>query len=256
MKRLLAIAALAAAPALAHVGPHPEAGIAFDQKLGSAVDPGLAFTDARGVHQTLGEAMDHKPTVLVLGYVRCEDLCSVTLPGAAKALDGTGMAPRRDYRAVFASIDAREGPAILAQGVQRIPVADRAGWSFLGGNDASVRALANAVGFRYRYEPDRDAFAHPEGIVLLSPDGRVSRYLFGASFDPSDLRLALAEAGQGRTGSLSDRLLLLCYHFDPATGRYTARILDALRILIGVCAAGAAVFMWRVLRSRRDERAA
>ena len=87
---------------------------------------------------------------------------------------------------------------------------------------------------------------HPEGIVVLGPEGRIARYLFGASFDPADLRLALTEAGHGRTGSLSDRLLLLCYHFDPATGRYSARILDALRILIGLCGVGAAIFAWRI----------
>lgn len=247
MNRAAPIVALALAfPAWAHVGPHPEAGIAFDQNLGARVEATLPFIDAQGAHTTLGDAMAAKPAVLLLGYIACKDLCSVTLPATAQALDGAGLVPGRDYRAVFASIDPREDAPTLATGYHRLPAADRIAWSFLGGNEASAKALASSVGFHYRYESERDAFAHPEGIVVLDADGRIARYLFGASFDPADLRLALTEAGQGRTGSLSDRLLLLCYHFDPATGRYSARILDALRILIGVCAVAAGVFAWRI----------
>jgi len=257
MRLALACGILAfATSAAAHVGPHPEAGVAFDQHLGDIVDTSLRFTNARGAQETLASAIGARPTVLLLGYLRCEDLCSVTLPGAAKALERAGLVPARDYRAIFTSIDAREGPDVLASGIERIPAADRSGWTFLGGNEAAAQALAHRVGFHYRYEPGRDAFAHPEGIVLLSPEGRISRYFFGASFDPAGLRLALAEAGQGRTGSLSDRLLLLCYHFDPSTGRYTPRILDALRALIAACALGAVALAWRTLRRRRPREGA
>jgi len=110
--------------------------------------------------------------------------------------------------------------------------------------------LAKTVGFHYRYEPERDAFAHPEGLVVLSPEGLVSRYLFGMRFDPADMRLALAEAGRGRTGSVADQLLLLCYHFDPATGKYTLAIFNALRGLIVACALAAGFFAWRMVRQR------
>ncbi|HET7403782.1 MAG TPA: hypothetical protein VFJ62_18430, partial [Usitatibacter sp.] len=183
--------------------------------------------------------------------VRCRDLCSLAVPGTAEALDRAGLRAGRDYRVVFASIDAREDAATLATGMARVPAADRAGWRFVGGNDASARVLAEAVGFRYRYERDRDAFAHPAGLVVLSPDGRVSRYFFGIRFEPADLRLALAQAGQGRTGGLSDRLLLLCYHFDPATGRYTPRIWEALRLAIAAFAAAAVLLAWRAVRKRK-----
>jgi protein SCO1/2 len=241
---------LAVLPAQAHMGPPPEAGISYDQHVGARVATTLPFVDASGAPRTLGSAMQAMPTVLLLGYVRCKDLCSLAVPAAAKALDEAGLVPGRDYRAVFASIDAREGPQVLAHGTDRVPAADRRGWAFLGGNDASVRALAKTVGFHYRYEPERDAFAHPEGLVVLSPEGLVSRYLFGMRFDPADMRLALAEAGRGRTGSVADQLLLLCYHFDPATGEYTLAIFNALRGLIVACALAAGFFAWRMVRQR------
>lgn len=250
---MIVFAAATCLQAAAHPGPHPEEGIAFEQHVGARVPLGLPFVDARGEHATLGDALAHKPAVLLLGYVACKDLCATTLPGVAEALDHAGLRAGRDYRAVFASIDSREGSDVLAGGLQRIPAHDRDGWRFLGADDASVRVLARTVGFRYRYERDRDAFAHPEGIVVLSPDGVVSRYFFGVRFDPADLRLALAEAGQGRTGALADRLLLLCYHFDPASGRYTARIVEALRLLGAACLAAFAFAGWRMWRRRAPE---
>lgn len=251
--RALAIACLLLAPlaAFAHVGPHIDAGVAFDQHVGAHVPMSSSFIDAHAARTTLADAIGGKPAVLLLGYARCKDLCALTLPGAAEALDRAGLVPGRDYRAVFASIDAREDAAALREAAARLPAADRAGWRFLGGNDASVRGLAHAVGFRYRYEPDRDAYAHPEGIVVLSPDGLVSRYFFGVRFDPSQLKRALAQAGEGRTGGVAQQLLLLCYHFDPTTGRYTLRILTILRIVIGACAVGATIAAFRMSRRRR-----
>ena len=239
----------------AHVGPHPEAGIGFEQHPGRAVPLDAAFIDASGTQVTLGEALGGKPSVLVLGYAACKDLCATTLPGVAEALDRARLEAGADYRAVFASIDAREGPPVLAAIAGRVPQRDRTGWRFLGGNDASIRRVADAVGFRYRHEDDRDAFAHPAGLVVLTPHGDVSRYLFGVRFAPSELRLALTEAGGGRIGGLSDRLLLLCYHFDPATGRHSLAILDALRALIAVLAVLAAAFAWRTLRVRKERAA-
>jgi protein SCO1/2 len=139
---------------------------------------------------------------------------------------------------------------VLAQGLERIPRADRSGWTFLGANEASSSALGGQVGFHYRYEPERDAFAHPEGVVVLSPNGRISRYLFGMRFEPRDMRLAVAEAGKGGSGSVANQLLLLCYHFDPTTGRYSLAILNALRALVAVCAVIAGFFAWRMARAR------
>jgi protein SCO1 len=239
-------------PGEAHMGPHPEAGIEFDQHIGSRVPASLSFVDASGARTTLGT--QPAPTVLVLGYLGCRDLCATTLPGVAEALDGAGMVPGRDYRGVFASIDAREGPAMLAKGFERLPASDRPAWRFLGGNPASAEALARDVGFRYRYELEHDAFAHPAGFVVLTPDGTVSKYFFGVRFDARAVGEAVRAAGEGATGSVAQRLLLLCYHFDPATGRYSLAILDALRVLIGACALGLAAWAWH--RRRARERAA
>jgi protein SCO1 len=241
----------AALCAHAHVGPHPESGIGFEQRPGAQVPLDAPFIDARGSRTTLGAAMDGRPSVLVLGYAACKDLCTTTLPGVAEALDRARLVAGVDYRAVFASIDARESPTVLDAFARRIPAADRDGWRFLGGDAGSVRRLADAVGFRYRYEPEHDAFAHAAGLVVLTPRGEVSRYLFGVRFEPAQLRAALSEARGGTIGALTSRLVLLCYHFDPATGRYSNAILDGLRWLIAACAIGAMLFAWRGLRRPR-----
>ena len=241
----------AALCAHAHVGPHPEEGVGFEQRPGMQVPLDAAFIDADGARLALRDAIDARPSVLVLGYAACKDLCTATLPGISGALDRAGLVPGVDYRAVFASIDARESPAMLAEVAQRVPVADRAAWRFLGGDATSVKRVADAVGFHYRYEPGRDAFAHAAGLVVLTPRGGVSRYLFGVSFEPAQVRAALSEARGGGIAALTSRLVLLCYHFDPATGRYSSAILDGLRGLIAACAIGAMLFAWRGLRRRK-----
>jgi protein SCO1/2 len=250
MKIAIVALLLMARAAYAHVGPHPEAGVEFDQHVGAALPLSLPFTNARGVGETLAEAMAGAPAVLVFGYLGCRDLCSMTVPGVAEALRGAGLRPGHDYRAVFADIAPEEDASMLAEGPARVSVEDRAGWSFLGANADSIRTLAAAAGFRYRYEPQREAYAHPAGFMVLTPEGRVSRYFMGVRFEPAEVREALGAARAGRSGSLTDRLLLLCYHFDPATGRYSAAIVQSLRAISGAALVlGAVVFAWR--RTRR-----
>lgn len=234
----------------AHLGPHPEAGIEFDQHPGAALPLDATFLAGSGRRETLRDAMGAGPAVLVLGYLGCRDLCALTVPGVAEALDRAGLRAGRDYRAVFVDIDAREGQALLGQAPQRVPAADRAGWRFLGGDEPAARAVANRVGFRYRYEADRDAFAHPAGFVVATPDGRVSRYFFGVRFDPSDVGEAIRAARGGTLGVMAQPLRLLCYHFDPATGRYSFAILQALRVLAAACASALLAAWW--LRRRRS----
>jgi protein SCO1/2 len=254
MRRLLLAIGLAAAllPARSHHAAHPADGIGFDQHLGAPLPLTLRFTDDSRRTLTLGDEFGKTPVLLVLGYAGCRDLCPTTLTGVAEALRRSGLAPGRDYRAVFASIDPREDATILARArAERLDVIDAGGWRFLAGDARSSDALARSVGFRYRFEAERDAFAHPAGFVIATPQGMISRYFFGVRFDPADLRLAMAEAGQGRTGRLADRLLLLCYHFDPATGRYSLAILDLLRAAIAAFLLAAGFWAWRQRRSRR-----
>jgi protein SCO1/2 len=248
MKAWLAtLAALAMAPvAMAHLGPHPEAGIEFEQRLGAALPLSLPFVNGAGGSETLGHAMRGQPLVLVFGYLGCRDLCATTVPGVAEALDRAGLVAGRDYRAVFADIAADEGPAMLAEGPARLPAADRPAWTFLGANDASIRALTAAAGFRYRYEPDRAAYAHPAGFLVVTPAGGVSRYFMGVRFEPAAVREAVGSPAAEKTGSLADRLLLLCYHFDPSTGRYSATILEAFRVaVVAAFLIGLGLVAWR-----------
>jgi protein SCO1/2 len=244
---LLAAVSLAA---YAHDVTRPAEGVAVDAKLGANIPPGLAFVDDRGRTTTLSAALGGRPGVVVLGYAACQDLCPVTLAGAARALRDAGLAPGRDYAALFVSIDPRDDPAALASAKARdLPAKAQPAWTFLS-NPASARVLARDIGYRFRHDDDPDAIAHAAGFVVLTPQSRVSRYFPGVRFDPSDLRLALAEASHGRVGSLVDRLVLLCYHFDPVTGKYTMQVLDLLRAAIA-CFFIAAVAACVWLRANR-----
>jgi len=251
----IAAAALVAAPAAAWAhGPDPAQGVGFAPRLGAQLPVQLTFTDDAGRDLPLARALGGKPAVLVLGYLACKDLCPTTLAGVTQALDASGLAPGRDYRAVFVSIDPRETLADLRrEKVARIAAVSRTAWTFLRGDARAVDRLARAEGFRYRYEPERDAFAHAAGFAVVTPEGVVSRDFPGVRFDARAVGTALREAGQGGIGAPPSPLLLLCYHFDPLTGRYTLAVLGALRAAIAVFLAGAAFWAWR-LRARRARR--
>jgi protein SCO1/2 len=185
----------------------------------------------------LGEHLGAAPVVLVLGYLGCINLCGTTLAGVSLALRDTGLAPDRDYRALFVSIDPRD---------EHAPPERRAGWHFLTGA-APAAALADAVGFRYFYEADSDQFAHPTGFIVLTPRGEVARYFMGVRFDAAEVRAAIAQAALGQTQSPFERLLLLCFH-DPVAGKHTASVLMALRLAMALFLAGLGLVAWRKLR--------
>ena len=248
MRLALAIFAAWAFAASAHDVTRPAEGVALEQHPGARIAPGLPFVDERGRATTLSHALGGRPGVIVLGYVTCTDLCPVTLANAARALREGGLVPAQDYAALFVSIDPRDDPAALAKAKARdLPPQSQAGWTFLA-NAGSARELARDVGFRFRHDDDPDAIAHAAGFVVVTPQASVSRYFTGVRFDPSDVRLAITQAGRGRVGSVVDRLVLLCYHFDPTTGKYTLRVLTLLRIAIACCFAAAALYAWRRLR--------
>lgn len=209
--------------------------IGVDQKLGNELPLHLPFRDSRGETTTLGTLFPPRPVLLVPVYYRCPMLCGETLHGLAGALKALPFAVGRELDVVVVSFDPNETPEQAASkrdeileiyGERGAP----AGWHFLTGSDESVRALNEAIGFRYARDTKRDLYAHAAVVVLATPEGRVSRYFFGIDYAPRDLRLGLLEASKGSIGSIVDELLLYCYHYDPSTGRYGVVILNVLRI--------------------------
>jgi protein SCO1/2 len=262
---LLITVALAAAPACAQQAPTPEPldRIGFDQNLGDPIDTTLTFADSEGNPFPLAQALRDRPVILTLVYFDCPMLCAMTLDGVVRALQQLPFDAATDYRWVVVSFDPSETPAD-ARTTKRTLAARYAhagadtGWHFLTGDETSIRALADAVGFRYAYDERTKQFAHPAGATILTPQGRISAYLFGTDFNPADLRLALVDASGGAIGSPTDQILLRCYHYDPATGRYNLAILSGVRIagaLTTLAIIGLIVALLRRERLRRRARA-
>ncbi|HEX3843677.1 MAG TPA: SCO family protein, partial [Steroidobacteraceae bacterium] len=167
--------------------------LGIKQHMGAALPAGVTLRDGTGRRVQLGDLFRGEPVVLVLDYLRCRNLCGVVLEHTAKMLSLTPLTAGRDYQVVAISIDPRDGPAdsraARTKYLAGLPRATAAAWHFLTGPEASVRAVADAVGFHYRYDPAIDQFAHPAGIMIVTPGGTVARYLLGVGFRPLDLRL-------------------------------------------------------------------
>lgn len=225
--------------------PPPPSGVGIDQRLGERVPLDLPFKDEAGHQLTLGDCTAGKPTVLVLAYYRCPMLCTQVLNGLLKAMRAMPESAGGEFSVVVVSIDPREKPPLAAvkkaSHVQEYgrPGAD-AGWHFLTGDPLAIATLADAVGFRYQYDRESEQYAHASGLVVLAPDGTVSRYLLGVRFEPRDLRFALTEASGGKVGTPAEQVLLLCYRYDPSTGRYTFAILRVVKWASGAAVAGIA----------------
>ncbi len=208
-----------------------------EEHLGARLDGSLSFKDTEGREVRLGEVFDgDRPVILVLAYYHCPLLCGLVLRGAERGLSELGWTPGREYRVLTVSFDPRDTSEAGREKRQSTlagfgrPLASPGDWPFLTGDEASIRALADTLGFRFAYDARVDAYAHPAAIFALTPDGRVSRYLYGVEFSARDLRLALTEAGEGKTGSFVDRVLLTCYRFDPASRRFGPYITGFMRV--------------------------
>ena len=230
--------------------------VAFDQKLGDPVPLELAFRDESGAPVRLGGLLGgEKPVILTLVYYRCPMLCNQVLNGVVRSLLPVGLDMGEDFDVVTVSIDPTETPDLArskkAGYVRRYgrPGAE-AGWHFLTGEAGPIRRLAEAVGFRYRYDDASKQFAHAAGICILTPDGRVSRYLYGINYPARDLQLGLVEASGGTIGSKVDQLLLFCFHYDPDTGRYNFAIMSLIQVLGTATALALGSFM--LVMFRRD----
>jgi protein SCO1/2 len=258
---LFILACLPLAAAAHPLSPDELRQVSIDQQPGAQLPLDLVFRDEAGRAVPLGHYFAGRPVVLTFNYFHCPNLCSVVLQRLGDRLRSAPLTAGEEYTVLTVSIDPRETPTLAAEKrtstLRGFPGEDDADWHFLTGPEPAIEQLAGAVGFHYLYDAEEDEYVHPAGLVVLTPDGQVSRYLYGLDFTPNDLRLALVEAGQQRIGSLVDRVLLLCYQYDPVTGRYTPIVLGALRVAGLGTLLGLGLFLgglWREdLRRQRDQ---
>jgi protein SCO1/2 len=229
----------------------------LEEHLGARLPAALGFIDQDGHAATLGRrAGDGLPTVLVLAYFRCPMLCDLVLEGVVRALSQQGLQLGRDFRALTVSFDPQDtaqAAALKQRGVlQAFGRLETAwAWPFWVGQPDAVRALTDTVGFRYAYDPATHEFAHPAVAIVLTPDGRISRYLYGVRPRPLDLRLALVEASRGKVGGIVDRVLLTCLRYDAASRKYGPFVSGVLRGGAGLVLL---LFLGGLLILRRRER--
>jgi protein SCO1 len=278
-----------AGPARAH---DPAKEVGFDQRLGASVPLDVHFFDDSGHRVALGDVIRNRPVILVMTYFQCPNLCTLVLNGLTSGLRNVSFNAGRQFDVVAVSIDPRDTPSLARQkkaayvtrygrsgktgkrrdtpGKHGDTQGERGGtpgelggktdnasngWHFLTGDQPDITRLAQAIGFRYFYDDQSRQYAHAAGIVVLTRTGRIARYLPGVVFPDQELRLALVEASSGRIGTLTDRLWLLCYHFDDTTGRYTLlveRILRAAAALVVLALATLIGFL--ILRERARKR--
>lgn len=234
----------------------------IEQKLDAQVPLDLEFRDETGSVVQLGQLLGTKPVVLSLVYYRCPGLCTMTLNGMSRAFKPLQFSAGQEFEVVTVSIDPSESHELAAAKKKQYleqygrPGAE-AGWHFLTGDEPAIRRLADAVGFRYVYDANTNQFAHAAGIMVLTPAGRVARYFYGLEYSSRDLRWGLVEASENRIGSVADSVNLLCFAYDPMTGKYGVPVMRTLRIaglLTMLTLAGFVVLMLR--RERRAARVA
>jgi protein SCO1 len=242
--------------------PEPLRNVGIDQKLNAQAPLDAIFSDETGRSVRFGDYLGRKPIILALVYYECPMLCTQILNGLVTSLKPLTFRAGNEFDVVSVSINPAEGPPLAARKKEVYAGrysrdANPNGFHFLTGREDSIHALARAVGFRYSYDPHTRLFAHASAILILTPQGRVSRYFYGVEYSPRDLRLGLIEAARNMIGSPVDQILLFCYHYDPATGKYSAVTMNLVRLggaLTVLILSGFLAFMWR-LEIRRSRRA-
>ena len=234
--------------------------IGLDQKLNDQLPLGLTFRDEQGRAVTLGDYFGRRPVILTLVYYECPMLCTQVLNGLTSALSVMNFTVGKDFDIVTVSFDPGETPELAR--AKKAAYLERykrdgagEGWHFLTGEPREISALTRAVGFRYAYNAEVDQYAHASGMMVLTPDGRLSHYFFGIEYAPRDLRLALIDAGERRIGSAVDQLLLACFHYDPKSGKYSLAIMKLIRMagIVTLAAIGGVIVLLR-RRERRGPR--
>ena len=270
---LFALAATLAAPgaAFAQMGPAPPPdlnpatrkprileNVKIEQRIGEQLPLDATFRDETGRDVRLGEFFETKPVVMVLAYYECPMLCTQVLNGMTASLKTMSLEAGKDYEVVVISINPRETPALAADKKKTYVEhygrpQTAAGWHFLVGKEDQIHRVADAIGFRYVYDKNIQQYAHPAAIYVATPSGTIARYLMGIDFAPRDLRYALVEASNNRLGTVADSVLLLCYHYDPETGRYGADTLLAVRIGFIATVLAFLTFLFVSLRRERKQ---
>ena len=209
--------------------------IGIDQNLGAQVDPSLVFRDEEGTAVKLGEFFGKKPVILMPVYFGCPMLCGMQLNGLVRALKVLPFTAGREFEILTFSFDPKEGPELAAakkahyvRDYGRSGAVD--GWRFLTGDAAAIEKLTSTLGFRYVFDVPTGQWAHASALIVLTPDGRVSQYLNGIEYDQASLKYGIMEASENRVGSVIDRVLLLCYEYDPHSGRYSLAIMRVIQI--------------------------
>jgi protein SCO1 len=219
----------------ANVRPPYLQNVGIEQHLDGQVPANLAFVDDAGRAVKLGDYFGKKPLILNLVYYNCTMLCGEALAGLTGAMKMIKFDAGNEFDVITVSFNPNETPQIAAAKkadyIKRYgrPGAE-AGWHFLTGPADSINALTKAVGFQYQYDADSKQYAHATAIMVLTPEGRISRYFYGIDFPPKDLRMGLVEASSGKIGNLTDQVLLYCYHYDPAVGKYGAVVSNMLKL--------------------------
>ncbi|NUM77055.1 SCO family protein [candidate division KSB1 bacterium] len=209
--------------------------IGIDQRLGEQAPLDLEFYDEAGNTVLLQQYFGEKPVILALVYYNCPMLCNLVLNGLTKNLKPLSFSAGEEFDIISLSFDHRETPALAAEKKKNyLKDYDRAsaasGWHFLTGDSVNISRLAEAVGFRYQFDPVTKEYAHAGGIMVLTPQGKLARYFYGVDYPSRDLRLSLVEASENKIGSPVDQLLLYCFHYDPRTGKYGLVIMNVLRL--------------------------
>lgn len=242
-------------------GDGPRKAVRVDQRLNAPVPLDLKFRDESGKIVRLGEYFGSRPVILNFAYYECPMLCSVVLDGIVNTIADIKLVPGKDYEIITVSFDPRDTPSRAAEKkakyVRRYGRPGAAeGWHFLTGDQKSIGALTNAVGFRYAWDEKIQQFAHGSMIAVLTPQGKIARYFYGIDFRPRDVRLGLVEASDNKIGSPTDEILLLCYKYDPATGTYSAIAMNVVRAGSFVTILGLGGFVVAMLRREKKNQSA
>lgn len=238
--------------------------VGIDQKLGDQLPLDTVLKDENGAAVKLGDYFNKgRPVILALVYYECPMLCNEVLNGLTGSLKGMSLVAGKDFDVVAISFDARENDkADLAKNKKASYVERYAhpgtegGWHFLTGTQDSIDAVTKAAGFNYYWDDKTNQFAHAGGIMLTTPEGKMSRYFYGIDYAPKDLKFGIMESARDKVGSVTDQLLLYCYHYDPASGKYGFAILRAMRVagvatLLGL---GAMIFVfWRRNKIKKED---